>query len=116
MATRDAQSVMYVWPHMHLLGKSFKSYAVTPTQDTIPLVSIPNWDYKWQEMYRMKKLTKIPARSILTIDGSYDNTSQNPYNPNNPPAVVYSAKNMDSKMEMFTLLMIYVPYKEGMKT
>lgn len=113
MATRDAQSVMYVWPHMHLLGKSFKSYAVTPARDTIPLVFIPKWDYKWQEMYRMKKLTKIPAGSILTIDGSYDNTSQNPYNPNSPPATVYSAKNMDSKMEMFTLLMIYVPYKEG---
>lgn len=113
MLTRSPQSVMYVWPHMHLLGKSFKAYAVTPAKDTIPLVSIPQWDYKWQELYRMKQLTYIPANSVLVMESLYDNTQNNPLNPNNPPKLVLPTKNMESTKEMFTLLMIYVPYEPG---
>jgi hypothetical protein len=113
MFTRSAQSVMYVWPHMHLLGKSFKAYAISPAKDTIPLVLIPKWDYRWQELYRMKQLTFIPAGSTLVMEGEYDNTKDNPLNPNNPPQRILSTKNMESTKEMFTLLMIYVPYERG---
>lgn len=113
MFTKSPQSVMYVWPHMHLLGKSFKAYAVSPGKDTIPLVSIPEWDYRWQELYRMQQLTYIPAGSVLVMEGLYDNTRNNPLNPNNPPRQILPTKNMESTKEMFTLLMIYVPYEKG---
>jgi hypothetical protein len=113
MFTRSPQSVMYVWPHMHLLGKSFKAYALTPAKDTIRLVSIPQWDYRWQELYRMKQLTYIPAGSVLVLEGLYDNTANNPLNPHNPPQTILPTKNMESTKEMFTLLMIYVPYEPG---
>lgn len=111
MYTRQSQSVMYVWPHMHFLGKSFKSFAITPTKDTIPLVSIPDWDFKWQELYRMKQLTHIPAGSTLVMEGTYDNTANNPLNPNRPPQTILPTRNMESVKEMFTLLMIFVPYE-----
>lgn len=111
MFTRQSQSVMYVWPHMHFLGKSFKSFAITPGKDTIPLVSIPEWDYKWQELYRMKQLTHIPAGSTLVMEGTYDNTANNPLNPNRPPQTILPTRNMESVKEMFTLLMIFVPYE-----
>jgi hypothetical protein len=113
VATPEDQSILYVWPHMHYLGKQFLAYALTPTKDTIPLVRIPNWNFKWQEMYRMKKFKKIPAGSIIHISGIYDNTSNNPQNPNSPPQYVASVGNMTSTDEMLTLLIIYTPYKEG---
>jgi hypothetical protein len=111
--TQETQSVMYVWPHMHYLGKEFYAYAVTPDNDTIRLVHIPEWDFRWQELYRMKQLVKIPAGSIINMVGTYDNTADNPANPNNPPKIVFSTGNMTAADEMFTLLMIYVPYQEG---
>jgi hypothetical protein len=40
--TQDEQSLLNVWPHMHLLGKEYYAYAVTPDNDTIPLVHIPD--------------------------------------------------------------------------
>ena len=107
------QSLLYVWPHMHLLGKTFKSYAVTPDQDTIPLVSIPSWDFKWQEIYRFKKLIKIPKGSVLNIEAFYDNTKANPNNPSNPPRMVFSANDMKTTDEMMTMLMVFLNYKEG---
>lgn len=112
VAPKD-QSLLYVWPHMHLLGKTFKSYAVTPEQDTIPLVSIPSWDFKWQEIYRFKKLVKIPKGSVLNIEAFYDNTKENPNNPSNPPRMVFSANDMKTTDEMMTMLMVFLDYKEG---
>jgi hypothetical protein len=113
VTTPQDQSLMYVWPHMHLLGKEFKAFAVTPQRDTIKLVHIPAWDYRWQEIYKFKQLIKIPKGSILTIEGTYDNTRNNPNNPNNPPKMVFSAEDMKSTDEMMTMLMLFLPYKEG---
>lgn len=111
---RENESVFYVWPHMHLLGKSFKAYAVFGrNNDTIPLVNIPEWDFRWQEIYRFKKPTLIPRGSKLVIEATYDNTSHNPFNPNDPPKVVTSEGDMRSDQEMMTLLMLYVPYEDG---
>ena len=41
-------SILTVNPHMHLLGKSFKAYAIIPKGDTIRLIHIPKWDFRWQ--------------------------------------------------------------------
>lgn len=111
--TKEDQSVMAVWPHMHFLGKEFYAYAITPDRDTIKLVHIPKWDFRWQELYKVKHLIKIPKGSIFHIDCTYDNTADNPFNPNSPPQPVFSFGDMNSKNEMMTLLMIYVAYKEG---
>lgn len=107
------QSLLYVWPHMHLLGKTFKAWAVTPAGDTIPLVHIPEWDFKWQEIYKFRRAVKIPKGSVLTVEGVYDNTRANPANPFNPPRVIYSSGDMKSVDEMLTLVMLFVPYEEG---
>lgn len=106
-------SVMYVWPHMHLLGKSFKAFAITPQGDTVRLAHIPNWDFRWQEIYRFKKLQHIPKGSKLFIQGIYDNTVNNPFNPNKPPRLVMSSGNMETTNEMLTMLMVFLPYQPG---
>ncbi|NQX42475.1 Copper type II ascorbate-dependent monooxygenase, C-terminal domain [Pedobacter steynii] len=113
IVTPQDQSLLYIWPHMHLLGKTFKAYAVTPQGDTVKLVSIPSWDFKWQEIYRYKKLIKIPKGSILTIEALYDNTKENPKNPNHPPKMVFSANDMKTTDEMMTMLMVFLKYEEG---
>lgn len=111
VATTEDQSLLYVWPHMHLLGKIFKAYGITPAKDTIKLVSIPSWNFNWQEIYWFPKIVKIPKGTVIHIEGTYDNTADNPSNPSNPPQLVYSA--MRSKDEMMTLVMITLPYQAG---
>jgi len=111
--TSADQSVLAVWPHMHYLGKEFFAYAVTPTNDTINLVHIPNWDSRWQELYKLKQLVKVPKGSMVHLDCTYDNTADNPFNPNNPPQPVFSFGDMSSKNEMMTLLLLYTNYQEG---
>ncbi|WP_159445149.1 monooxygenase [Filimonas lacunae] len=111
--TTEEQSLIYVWPHMHFIGKEFLAYAITPSRDTIPLVHIPQWDFRWQEMYRFKKPVHIPKGAVIHLHCVYDNTAANPFNPNSPPRAVYSYGDMTATNEMMTLLMMYLPYQAG---
>ena len=107
-------SLLAVNPHMHLLGKSFKAYAVTLKKDTLPLVWIPKWDFRWQFYYTFKTMIKIPQGSWIIAEGVYDNTSDNPLNPYFPPRTIIEPDNsMKTTDEMFQLIFSYLPYKEG---
>jgi hypothetical protein len=107
------QSLLYVWPHMHLLGKEYKAYITSPSGDTIRLVHIPEWDFRWQEIYRFKHPIRVPKGSVIHLECTYDNTKDNPSNPNNPPKNVFSMGDMKTTDEMMTLMMGFLPYKQG---
>ncbi len=106
-------SLMYVWPHMHYLGKEFTAYVTKPNGDTIKLVHIPAWDFRWQELYKFQHLVRIPQGSTVHIVGTYDNTTNNPFNPHNPPKLVWSFGDMYSTDEMMTLIFVFLPYQKG---
>jgi hypothetical protein len=107
-------SLLTVIPHMHLIGKTFKAYALTPKGDTINLVRINKWDFRWQYFYTFKKMVKIPAGSRIVAEGVYDNTAQNPNNPYNPPREIRERDgSMRTTDEMFQLICVYVNYKPG---
>lgn len=110
-------SLLTVNPHMHLLGKSFLAYAVTPQGDTIKLVRIPKWDFRWQYFYTFKTVQKIPAGSRIIAEATFDNTADNPNNPFNPPQVIIERSNpfesMKTTNEMFQLIFTYMSYQNG---
>lgn len=106
-------SLLHINPHMHLIGKTFRAYAVSTKGDTINLVDIPDWDFNWQDFYRFKKMLKIPAGSILHATATYDNTMNNPFNPNQPPKAMAFETGMDESNEMMRLVLLYLPYQEG---
>jgi hypothetical protein len=98
-------TILDVAPHMHLLGKSIKAWAVTPLGVTIPLIDIPDWDFHWQGFYDFRQPVKIPAGSMLYGAATYDNTTANPNNPNNPPQIVTVGEATDEEM-----MLIYFSY------
>ena len=80
-------------------------------QDTIPLISIPSWDFNWQGFFTFPTLTKIPSGYTLHGIASYDNTSANPFNPNDPPQNVTFGEGTTD--EMFFVFFDYVLYQGG---
>ncbi|MFL5763114.1 MAG: c-type cytochrome [Bacteroidia bacterium] len=107
-------SILTVNPHMHLLGKSFLAYAITPQKDTIRLIKIDKWDFRWQYFYTFKTMVKIPAGSRIHAEGVYDNTKNNPNNPFSPPRVVAEREgSMRTSDEMFQFIVTYLPYQAG---
>jgi len=106
-------SIMDVWPHMHYIGKEFTAYLTTLNGDTVHLVHVPDWDFRWQEIYRFQHLVRVPKGSTLHIVGTYDNTAGNPANPFNPPRTIWSYGDMHSTDEMMTLMLVFLPYEKG---
>jgi len=88
-----------------------KAFAIQPKGDTIPLIYIPEWDFNWQEFYVPEKLIFIPEKSEIVVQATFDNTSDNPSNPTNPPKRVISGANTTD--EMMSLIVVSVPYLEG---
>lgn len=111
---RQDLSLLTINPHMHLLGKSFTAYAITPAKDTIPLIRIPEWDFRWQYFYTFDHLLKLPAGSIVEVVAVYDNTMDNPNNPFDPPQTVAEQDgSMKTTDEMLQCILTFVPYQEG---
>jgi len=103
-----------VSPHMHLLGKSIKSYGVTPTNDTIPFIEIEDWDFHWQGFYDFRQPVVFPAGSTFHGEATYDNTSNNPNNPNNPPQTVTAGEaTTEEMMLVFFSYTLYLPGDEN---
>jgi hypothetical protein len=107
-------SVLTLNPHMHLLGKDYKAYAVTQLYETIPLIRIKRWQFRWQYFYTFKNMVRIPAGSLLVVEATYDNTSNNPHNPFDPPRIVRDHEgSMKSTDEMLQLIVSWTPYMPG---
>ncbi len=106
-------SLYSIFPHAHLLGKSFIVYAVNNSApfDRIPLMHIPEWDFEWQDFYVFKYLQKLPVGYKLYGKALYDNTTNNPYNPNNPPQNV--SFGLNTADEMFLVYFQYFAYQIG---
>jgi hypothetical protein len=104
-------TVLSVAPHCHLIGKSWLSYGITPVGDTIPLVKIDNWDFHWQGSYGFRNLLKVPKHTKLYAFATYDNTNNNPDNPNSPPQNVSVGESTTD--EMMLIYFAYTLYQNG---
>jgi len=94
-------TITAIGPHAHLVCVSMRSFAVVPSGDTIPLVDIPKWDFRWQGMYQFRQPVFLPTGSIVYGEAVYDNTANNPNNPNSPPQVVRLGEATTDEMMLF---------------
>ena len=77
---RDA--ILYgLAPHMHVRGSWFKFELVEPDGKHEVLLSVPNYDFNWQTSYQLAEPRRVPAGSWMLCTGGFDNSPQNPHNP-----------------------------------
>ena len=107
----EDRSLMGIFPHMHMLGKTWEVWLQRPNGTKENLIKIDNWDFNWQSNYYFKKYIIAPKGSVIIAKASYDNTKDNPVNPNNPPKNMSWGENTTD--EMFYLPILSVPYKAG---
>ena len=108
-------SLIDVAPHGHLICSSYEVYAVSPNgQDTINLIKIPEWDFNWQGLFAFPNLLRIPAGYTIHCLGTFDNTAQNPLNPNDPPQLMTWGESTTEEMYLcFVQFVIYQPGDEN---
>jgi hypothetical protein len=84
----DRDVMLYsLLPHAHLRGRAARFTAHYPDGREEILLSVPKYDFKWQPLYALDPPKLMPAGTRITLDMSWDNSAQNPANPD-PSQVV----------------------------
>ena len=82
-------------PHMHLRGVSARYEMTYPDGMTQTLLSVPDYDFGWQSAYRFAKPLEVPKGSKLTWIGAWDNSADNPRNPDPKKPVFWGLQTWD---------------------
>jgi mono/diheme cytochrome c family protein len=83
---KDA-NIVWLTPHMHLRGKAALYEITRPGEATETLLHVPKYDFNWQHTYHFAEPVYAPAGSRVDLTLWWDNSADNPYNPD-PSRVV----------------------------
>ena len=77
--------VQAVQPHAHYRAREIRGTATLPDGTTKWLIYIKDWDFRWQHVYRYVAPFVLPKGTTLAMQYTYDNSADNPRNPEHPP-------------------------------
>ena len=94
---RSAGRVENFQPHMHLRGKAMSMEAILPTGQTMMLSHVNNFNFNWHNnyVYADDVAPLLPKGTILKITSWYDNTANNPHNPDPNQWVGFGDRTVD---------------------
>jgi tetratricopeptide (TPR) repeat protein/mono/diheme cytochrome c family protein len=90
--------LLAIYPHAHYLGKDIQAWAALPGGTKKALIHISNWNLNWQAVYRYAEPVRLPKGTTVSLRYVYDNSAENPLNPNHPPARVVSGNRSSDEM------------------
>ena len=93
-----------VTAHAHYLGKEVTMTAEFPSGKKMTLLQIDDWDFGWQEQYTFEEFVRLPKGTRLHAVVRYDNTSNNPFNPSDPPVRIRWGRDSEDEMGSITLM------------
>ncbi|MFP6583868.1 MAG: thiol-disulfide isomerase [Candidatus Hydrogenedentota bacterium] len=90
--------IISLFPHMHLRGKDMRFTALMDNKRADILLSVPKYDFNWQLFYYPEKPISVPAGSEIEITAHYDNSANNPNNPDPTRNVGFGLQSTDEMM------------------
>jgi len=94
----EEATLVSLLPHMHLRGKSFEFRVVYPTGESETLLRVPNYDFDWQLSYYLASPKRLPAGTRIECTARFDNSPNNPRNPDAAKAVRFGDQNWNEMM------------------
>ena len=85
-------------PHMHYRGKSFQYELTYPNGSREILLEIPRYDFNWQNSYKLVQPKFVPEGSLLKCVAHFDNSDQNPANPDPTRRVRWGEQTWEEMM------------------
>lgn len=78
--SRDT-TLLSMFPHMHVRGKAFRYEATYPDGTHEILLDVPQYDFNWQNSFILAEPKSIPKGTEIHCTAWYDNSTDNPNNP-----------------------------------
>ncbi|MEO8315709.1 MAG: EF-hand domain-containing protein [Pseudomonadota bacterium] len=95
----DKPAIIYgLFPHAHYRGVSSKFEIQYPDGRVELLLSVPRYDFNWQRDYIFEKPLEVPAGSKIIHTTVYDNSKQNPGNPDPAKRVPFGEQSWDEML------------------
>jgi hypothetical protein len=90
--------IISLTPHMHWRGKDYWYEVIYPDGKRETLLSVPRWDFNWQNTYYFKEPLRLPKGSKLHSIAHWDNSRNNLYNPAPDKSVRFGLQTWDEMM------------------
>jgi hypothetical protein len=75
--------------HMHTRGRGYTTTAILPDGKSELITHVPVYDWNWQSNYELAKPVSVPAGTKYHVLARWDNTAENPENPDPNAEVTY---------------------------
>jgi tetratricopeptide (TPR) repeat protein len=98
--------VLAVQPHAHYRARDVRGTATLPDGTIRPLITIRDWDFRWQHVYRYVTPLRLPKGTMLSMQYTYDNSAANPRNPQQPPVRVQWGQQSSDEMGALWIQML----------
>lgn len=85
-------------PHMHYRGKSFEYIVHYPDGKSETLLRVPRYDFNWQTTYKLTEPARLPKGTRIQCVAHFDNSANNPYNPDPNKAVKWGDQTWEEMM------------------
>lgn len=90
--------LLAVQPHAHYRAQEIVGAATLPDGTRKRLIYIKDWDFRWQHVYRFVTPLALPRGTTVTMRYTYDNSAENPRNPQLPPRQVRWGQRSSDEM------------------
>jgi hypothetical protein len=101
------KTLLSITPHMHYRGKDVTYELIRPSGAREILLSVPHYNFAWQLVYRFQDPVRVEKGSTLIVTAHYDNSPNNPANPDATQAIRWGDK---SEEEMMTSWIEYLEW------
>jgi len=88
-------------PHMHGRGKDFEYRVVYPTGESQILLSVPHYNWHWQNWYTLEQPIVLPKGTKIECRAHFDNSANNPDNADPTKEVLWGEQSWDEMMVGF---------------
>ena len=94
----DDAIIHTLFPHSHYRGKASTFEIEYPDGRVEVVLSVPHYDFNWQRNYEPVEPIRIPAGSRLIHRTIYDNSRQNPANPDPSQTIGWGLQSWDEML------------------
>jgi peroxiredoxin len=96
----DARIISFA-PHMHWRGQDYRYEIIRPDGQRETLLSVPRWDFNWQNVYRFKEPLKVTKGTKIHAVAHWDNSVNNPLNPDPTKSARFGLQTWEEMMVGF---------------
>jgi hypothetical protein len=94
----NSSTLLSFFPHMHVRGKAFEYKVTQPGGEDETLLKINDYNFNWQLTYRLEKPLLLQDGAKIACSGYFDNSPNNPYNPDPKATIKFGEQSWEEMM------------------